>query len=53
MSEKWTPQELAKYKQVIKLAPKSRARAEAKRKRKLDKLFNQLFVRKENDYGTT
>ena len=40
--EKWTLQEIEKYKQVIKLAPKSRARAEVRRERKLDKLFNRL-----------
>ena len=40
--ERWTPEELEKYRQIIKDAPKSRAREEAKRKRKLDKLFNKL-----------
>ncbi len=42
MTERWTPEELNKYKQVIKLAPKSRAREEVRRKHKLDKLFNKL-----------
>ncbi len=42
MSERWTPEELNKYKKVIKLAPKSRAREEARHKRKLNKLFNKL-----------
>ncbi len=42
MPERWTPEELKKYKQAIKLAPKSRAREEAGRKRKLDNLFNKL-----------
>ena len=42
MSERWTPEALKKYKKVIKLAPKSRAREETRRKRKLDKLFNKL-----------
>lgn len=42
MPERWTPEELNKYKEVVKAAPKSRAKAEAKKKRKLDKLFNKL-----------
>ncbi|KKM82792.1 hypothetical protein LCGC14_1315900 [marine sediment metagenome] len=42
MPERWSPEELNKYKEVIKAAPKSRARAETKRKRKLNKLFNKL-----------
>lgn len=42
MPERWTPKELEKYKQVIKHAPESRKKAEAKRKCKLDKLFNKL-----------
>ncbi len=42
MSERWTPEELNKYEKVIKLAPKSRAREETRRKCKLNKLFNKL-----------
>ena len=42
MPEHWTPEELNKYKKVIKLAPKSRAREESRRNRKLNKLFNKL-----------
>ncbi len=40
--ERWTPGELSKYKQVIKLAPKSQAREETRHKRKLEKLFDKL-----------
>lgn len=40
--ERWTPEELNKYKKVIRLAPKSRSREEIKRKRKLNKLFKKL-----------
>ncbi len=40
--ERWTPEELEKYKQVIKVATKSRAKEEIRRKYKLDKLFNKL-----------
>ena len=42
MPERWTPEELKKYRQVIKDAPKSRAREETRRKRELDKLFDKL-----------
>jgi hypothetical protein len=42
MPERWTPEELSKYKQVIKRAPKSRAREDVGRKRKLDKMFKKL-----------
>ena len=42
MPERWTPKELEKFKQVIKLAPKSRAMEKAGCKRKLDKLMNKL-----------
>ncbi len=42
MGERWAPEELRKYKEVIRLAPMSRAREVARNKRKLDKLFNKL-----------
>ena len=49
MTERWTPEELNKYKQVIKRAPKSRAREETRRKRKLGKLFNKLHPQGRTD----
>ena len=48
MPERYTPEELSKYRQMIKREPVSRARAEAKRKRKLDQLFDRLFKKTTN-----
>jgi hypothetical protein len=42
MPEHWTPEEIKDYERAIRLAPKQRARAEAKRRRKLDELFDRL-----------
>jgi hypothetical protein len=40
--EHWTPEEIKAYARAIKLAPKQKAAIEAKRRRKLDRLFNKL-----------
>ncbi len=47
MPERWTPEELNKYKHVIKAASKSREAAKTKSNRELDKLFNKLHPRKQ------
>jgi len=41
--EHWTPEELTAYKRAIRLAPKQKEVIEAKRKRKLNTLFNRII----------
>jgi hypothetical protein len=41
--EKWTQAELSKYKETIRNAPKSRAKAKERKKKMLNNLFNRLF----------
>ena len=40
--DEWTPDAIRAYKQVIHRAPKSRAKAEAQRRGKLDRMFTRL-----------